>query len=65
VLIEPTMEKIRALGLTALAAAWGEQQKDADLQKLTFDERLGLLVDAEWLHRENKRLARLLRVKVE
>jgi hypothetical protein len=61
VLTEPTMDKIRALGLTALAAAWAEQQKDADLQKLTFDERLGLFVDAEWLHLENKRLARLLR----
>jgi DNA replication protein DnaC len=61
VLTEPTMEKIRGLGLTAFAAAWAEQQKDADVQKLTFDERLGLLVDAEWLHRENKRLARLLR----
>ncbi|HEX9291190.1 MAG TPA: IS21-like element helper ATPase IstB [Anaeromyxobacteraceae bacterium] len=60
-LTEPTMDKIRALGLTALAAAWAEQQKDVDLQKLTFDERFGLLVDAEWLHRENKRLARLLR----
>lgn len=60
-LTEPTMEKIRTLGLTAFAAAWTEQQKDPQLQKLTFDERLGLLVDAEWLQRENKRLARLLR----
>lgn len=55
------MDKIRALGLTALAAAWTEQQKDAQAQRLTFDERLGLLVDAEWIQRENKRLARLLR----
>ncbi len=60
-LTEPTMERIRTLGLTAFAAAWTEQQKDPQLQKLTFDERLGLLVDAEWLQRENKRLARLLR----
>ena len=29
--------------------------------KLTFDERLGLLVDAECLARENKRLSRLLK----
>src|SRR6266508_2961644 len=28
VLTEPTMEKIRTLGLTAFAAAWTEQQKD-------------------------------------
>jgi DNA replication protein DnaC len=28
---------------------------------LSFDERLGLLLDAEWLHRENARMARCLR----
>ena len=58
---EPTMDKLRALRLDSLAAAWAEQQKDPELGKLAFDERLGLLVDAEWLARENKRLARLLK----
>jgi DNA replication protein DnaC len=61
VLTEPTMEKLRALRLETLGAAWAEQQKNADLQKLSFDERLGMLIDAQWLHRENKRLARSLR----
>ena len=37
-----------------------EQQQSAELAALSFDERLGLLVDAEWLARENKRLARAL-----
>ena len=58
---EPTMERLLALKLTALAAAWGEQQKNAEVAKLSFDERLGLLVDAEWLHRENARMARYQR----
>jgi len=61
VLNEPTMERLLALKLTALAAAWGEQQKNAEVAKLSFDERLGLLVDAEWLHRENARMARYQR----
>jgi DNA replication protein DnaC len=61
VLNEPTMEKLRALKLTALAAAWDAQQKNPELVKLSFDERLGLLVDAEWLHRENARMTRCLR----
>jgi len=61
VLNEPTMEKLRALKLTAFAAAWSEQQKDPEAAKLAFDERLGMLVDAEWLHRENSRMARYLR----
>ena len=58
---EPTMEKLLALKLTALAAAWSEQQKSPETAKLAFDERLGLLVDAEWLHRENVRMARYTR----
>jgi len=60
VLNEPTMEKLRALRLEMLGAAWAEQQKSPEVQKLSFDERLGMLVDAQWLHRENKRLARSL-----
>ncbi len=60
-LTEPTIEKLRTLRLDVLAAAWAEQQKSPEMQKLSFDERLGMLVDAEWLHRENKRLARALK----
>jgi DNA replication protein DnaC len=56
----PTLEKLHALKLAALAAAWTEQQHQADMTALAFDERLGLLVEAEWLARENKRLARAL-----
>ena len=59
-LTAPTLEKLHALKLTAMAAAWTEQQHQADMTALAFDERFGLLVDAEWLARENKRLARAL-----
>jgi DNA replication protein DnaC len=58
---EPTIEKLKALRLDAMALAWSEQQKDAGATKLAFDERFGLLVDAESLFRENRRLARLLK----
>lgn len=58
---EPTLEKLRAMRLDGMAASWVEQHKDAALSKLTFDERFGMLVDAEWLHRENKRLGRALK----
>jgi DNA replication protein DnaC len=61
VLTEPTMEKLRALRLETLGAAWAEQQKNPDIQKLSFDERIGMLIDAQWLHRENKRLTRSLK----
>jgi DNA replication protein DnaC len=58
---EPTVEKLQALKLQAMAQAWTEQQQAAELTSLAFDERFGLLVDAEWLARENKRLGRALR----
>jgi hypothetical protein len=54
----PTLEQLHTLKLTAMAAAWTEQQHQADLTALAFDERFGLPVEAEWLARENKRLAR-------
>ena len=59
-LATPTLDKLHALKLPALAQAWQEQQQTADLAALSFVERLGLLVDAEWLARDNKRLARAL-----
>jgi DNA replication protein DnaC len=58
---EPTIEKLRAMHLDGMADGWLEQQRNADAGALGFDERFGMLVDAEWLHRENKRLARALR----
>ena len=58
---EPTVEKLKTLRLHAMAAAWAAQQTQPDIATLSFDERFGLLVDAEWLHRENARLQRALR----
>jgi DNA replication protein DnaC len=60
-LTTPTLDSLQALKLPAMAQAWTEQQQHADVQTLSFDERFGLLVEAEWLARENKRLARALR----
>lgn len=57
---EPTLEKLYAMRLTAMAEAWLEQQKKPDVATLSFDERFGLLIDTEFLARENKRLQRLL-----
>lgn len=58
---EPTIEKLRAMHLDGMADGWIEQQKSAEATALSFDERFAMLVDAEWLHRENKRLQRALR----
>jgi len=46
---------------TTFAAAWLAQQQNPALTAVPFDERLGLLVEAEWLARENRRLVNALR----
>jgi DNA replication protein DnaC len=61
VLNEPTMQKLLQLRLTAFAAAWTQQQNNPEVNALSFDERLGMLADAEHLARENARVARCLR----
>lgn len=58
---EPTIDKLHTLRLRAMAAAWAEQQNSADVIAMSFDERFALLVDAEWMARENARLSRALK----
>jgi DNA replication protein DnaC len=58
---EPTIEKLRALRLGVMVDAWLAQSKDPKVSSLAFDERFGLLVDAEHLSRDNRKLTRLLK----
>ena len=60
-LIHPTVERLRALGLTAMADAFLELHNAPDAGELSREDWLGLLVDREATRRENKRLARRLR----
>jgi DNA replication protein DnaC len=59
-MMEPTLEKMRVLKLNAMVAAWLAQRADTAARDLDFDARLGLLVEAEVLARDNKRLTKLL-----
>lgn len=58
---QPTIEKLYALRLGAMAAALQEQQKDAKVSSLSFDERLAMLVDCEHQARDNRRIKTLLK----
>ena len=60
-LTQPTLEKLKTLHLYAMANAWLAQQSDPAIHELDFDARLALVVDAEVLARDNKRIARALR----
>lgn len=56
-----TLEKLRTLRLTGMADALEQQHRHAQADALSFDERLGLLVDHEVLYRDNRRQTRLLK----
>lgn len=59
-LIHPTIEKLENLRLGGMLMALKEQQ-NMDLGNLSFEERLGLLVDREAVERDNRRLKTRLR----
>jgi len=60
-LMHPTLDKIEQLRLFGMAKALREQLQNQAAASLTFEERLGLIVDREMNERENRRLATRLR----
>jgi len=54
-LTTPTLEKLRSLRLSGMAHALEEQLASGDCNDLSFDERLGLIVDRETTERSNSR----------
>jgi DNA replication protein DnaC len=60
-LIHPLAERLRGLGLAAMADAFLEMQTTAAAADLPREDWLGLLLDREATSRENKRLDRRLR----
>lgn len=51
-----TLEKLRALRLEGMADALEEQRREKKITQLDFEERLGLLVERQWLWKENRGL---------
>ncbi len=60
-LIHPTLDRLRSIRLNGMADAYAEQIDRPEADSLTFDERLGLLVDREASERESRRLTNRLR----
>ena len=61
-LIQTTLDTLNRLKFYGMAAALTEQLTQSAASRLAFEERLGLLVDREVLHRDNRRLTRLLQL---
>jgi len=57
----PTLDKLHELRFTGMARALSEQMALPDIDDLSFEERLGLLVDREATEREDRRLQTRLR----
>ena len=60
-LIHPTLEKLTAMRFTGMAAALEEQMNMDIAPDMTFEDRLGLLLDREQAVRETRRLTTRLR----
>lgn len=58
----PTLDKLHQLRLTGMAKALVHLAESTEAQALTFDERLGLLLDHEATFRDGKRLAARLKI---
>lgn len=60
-LTNPTLQRLTSLHLSGMAEAYEQQLRTPVSQSLTFDERFGMLVDAEHNTRENRKTGRMLK----
>ena len=58
---EATILQLRKLHLSAVADEYARQMEDSDARSLSFDDRLGIMIDIECARRANNRLAKLVK----
>lgn len=58
---EATMDKLREMQLNTIMEVLRNQGNDPTFMALSFEERFGLLIDAEWSARRSKKLNQLIR----
>jgi DNA replication protein DnaC len=58
---QPTLDKLCAMRMRGMAEALQQQMQEPDIHQLSFEERLGLLIDRQWDWRQNRALERRLR----
>jgi len=59
--MEETMNKLHEMRLSMMARAYRDQEEATGIAEMGFDERLAMIVDAEWDSRRVNRRTRLLR----
>lgn len=60
-LAHPTLDRLNAMGLTGMARAFDELAANAEAERLSHAEWLGLLLEREWSWRYDRKLAARLR----
>jgi DNA replication protein DnaC len=58
-MLNQTLEKMAGMRLKDMAAEYRRQIELPAMDALSFDERFSLMIEAEWLERRNRRLAKL------
>jgi len=56
-----TMEKLMAMKLHGMAQAYDEQRQQSQITDLSFDERLAMLIDRQWIWKEDRALTARLK----
>jgi DNA replication protein DnaC len=53
-LLNQTLDKLYAMRLSGMAQALEEQRRQKDISQLDFEDRLALLIEHQWLWKENR-----------
>ena len=57
---QQTFDMLTEMKMTAMAAEFANQNQDASFNSIGFEERLSMLVTAEWNRRQNNKVDRLM-----
>jgi DNA replication protein DnaC len=61
-LVQPLLDKLSSLKLAGMREGLREQMENSAYRKLSFEERLGMLLDHEWDLRQTRKQTRRMRV---
>ncbi|TJX13636.1 AAA family ATPase [Tissierella creatinini] len=59
---QATLDKLTRMRLGAMADSFAAQLTDKSYESLSFEDRFGIVVDAEWSKRQSNKLSRLIRL---
>ena len=58
---QQTIDKLHTMKLIGMAQAFTDQLHQPDMDRLSFAERFGLIVESQWTWKEDNRMSRYLK----